>query len=65
MKKVKEIYYLETNERKSEYSKGIKFIFEDGSTLEQMTTDVVADDFIPKCIVCGEMGHEQCDNFPV
>lgn len=65
MRKVKEIYYLEPEERKSEYSKGIKFVFEDDSILEQMTTDVVADDFIPKCVVCGEMGHSQCDNFPV
>lgn len=47
MKKVKEIYYLEREERESDYSKGIKFIFEDGSTLEQMSTDVIGDTYTP------------------
>ena len=45
MKKVVNIIYLEKEERSSDFSTGIKFIFEDGSTLEQMTTDVIADKF--------------------
>ena len=65
MRIVKEIQYLEKAERSSDFSTGIKFVFEDGSTLEQMTTDVVADTLTEKCIVCESMGHKTCDNFPV
>ena len=41
MKKVKEIIFLDKEDRSSRYSTGIMFIFEDGTSLEQMSTDPV------------------------
>jgi hypothetical protein len=47
-KKVKEILYVDNpKERDTEYSTGIILVFEDDSTLELMTTDVVANRYNP------------------
>ena len=44
MKKVKEIYYIDNREeRGSDYSTGFVFILEDGSKVETMTTDFIAE----------------------
>ena len=43
MKKVIEIFYLESKER-GPYSKGFLFVCEDGTRIEQMSTDPIADE---------------------
>jgi len=46
MRKVKEIFYLADIERSSPYSKGILLVLEDGTKVEIMSTDIVADKVI-------------------
>ena len=44
MKKVKEIYYIDNREeRTSDFSTGFVFVLEDGSKVETMTTDLIAE----------------------
>ena len=44
MKKVKEIYYMDNREeRASDFSTGFVYILEDGSKVETMTTDIIAE----------------------
>jgi len=44
MKRVKEIYYIDNRkERASDFSTGFVFILDDGSKVETMTTDVIAE----------------------
>ena len=44
MKKVKEIYYIDNREeRSSDFSTGFMFVLEDGSKVETMTTDIIAE----------------------
>ena len=44
MKKVKEIYYIDNREeRLSDFSTGFLFVLEDGSKVETMTTDPIAE----------------------
>lgn len=47
MKKIREIYYLEPNEREAKLSQGIKLVCEDGMTIELTSTDVIADRITP------------------
>ena len=47
MKKVKEIYYIDNRqERASDFSTGFVFILEDGSRVETMTTDTIAERYM-------------------
>lgn len=44
MKKVKEIYYIDNREERiSDFSTGFVFVLEDGSMVETMTTDTIAE----------------------
>lgn len=43
MRKVKEIFYLADMEKSSQFSKGILLVLEDGTKVELMSTDIVAD----------------------
>ena len=48
MKKIKEIFYLENKEeRASDYSRGLLIICEDGTKIELMSTDPIADRITP------------------
>lgn len=70
MKRVTDIFYLEPHERSSEYSRGFLYIFDDGSQVELMSTDVIADTMIkhgesivdnPDLCNCGRSGNcEAC-----
>ena len=49
MKKIKEIYYIDNREeRSSDFSTGFVFILEDGSKVETMTTDSIAEKYTKK-----------------
>ena len=66
MKKVKEIYYIDNREeRSSDFSTGFMFILEDGSKVETMTTDTVAERYTKpepyNCIRCNDNGCPACD----
>lgn len=44
MKKIKEIYYIDNKkERSSDFSTGFLYVLEDGSKVETMTTDLIAE----------------------
>lgn len=72
MKKILGMFYLEEKERTSDYSRGFLYVLEDGTKIEVMSTDPVADKKFCADKECGKsakMGKDFClfhlENLPV